>query len=64
MTNCNRCGLSIVWREINGKWIPENQQGQDHRETCSGVERRQQVVARDRNHERRVHEFLSQKVKR
>jgi len=36
MSNCNRCNAPIGWSQVDGKNIPTNQDGSDHRNTCSG----------------------------
>lgn len=33
---CNKCGATIGWKESNGKWIPLNEDGSEHKNTCTG----------------------------
>ena len=31
---CNFCGQPIIWDKFNGKWIPMNENGTSHFDTC------------------------------
>lgn len=34
MAYCNKCGKRIVWDRFQGKFIPMNENGTSHFETC------------------------------
>ena len=47
MAQCNKCGLDIAFKRVNGKWWPTNPDGSEHWDLCKQTLRAGRVYTRE-----------------